>query len=92
MWNYLKELNKNEGTTIFFTTHYMEEAEKIAETISIIDHGKIIASGTAEELKNKTQAKSLEEAFLKLTGNVIRQEDAGLSDQMRMRRKHWTGK
>src|ERR1035437_10187811 len=92
MWNYLKELNKNEGITIFFTTHYMEEAEKIAQTISIIDHGKIIASGTAADLKTKAGANTLEEAFLKLTGNSIRAEDAGIGDKMRMHRKAWTGR
>ena len=43
MWNYIKELNKNEGTTVFFTTHYMEEADRIAQRIAIIDHGKISA-------------------------------------------------
>jgi len=90
MWNYLKELNKNEGTTIFFTTHYMEEAEKIAQRISIIDNGKIIASGTADELKAKANATSLEDAFLSLTGKTIRQEDAGTKDAMRMRRRMWT--
>ncbi len=90
MWNYLKELNKNEGTTIFFTTHYMEEAEKIAQRISIIDNGKIIASGTAEELKTKANAKSLEEAFLSLTGKTIRNEDTGSKDSMRMHRRMWT--
>jgi ABC-2 type transport system ATP-binding protein len=84
MWNYLKELNKNEGTTIFFTTHYMEEAEKIAQRISIIDHGKIIASGSALELKNQTGTNSLEEAFLSLTGKDIRHEEASSSDRMRM--------
>ena len=90
MWNYLKELNKNEGTTIFFTTHYMEEAEKIAQRISIIDNGKIIASGTADELKAKANVTSLEDAFLSLTGKTIRQEDAGTKDAMRMRRRMWT--
>ncbi len=92
MWNYLKELNKNEGTTIFFTTHYMEEAEKIAQRISVIDHGKIIASGTAVELKEKAGANTLEEAFLKLTGNSIREESTGVEDRMRMHRKAWTGR
>ena len=92
MWNYLKELNKNEGTTIFFTTHYMEEAERIAQRISIIDHGKIIASGTALELKTKAQVNSLEEAFLKFTGNSIRQEDARTNDKMRMHRRAWARK
>ena len=54
MWSYLQDLNKSEGITVFFTTHYMEEAERIAQRIAIIDHGKIIASGTAAELKAKT--------------------------------------
>ena len=92
MWNYLKELNKTEGTTIFFTTHYMEEAERIAQRISIIDHGKIIASGTAQDLKNKAQTNTLEEAFLNLTGKTIRQEDAGTGDNMRIHHRAWTRK
>ncbi len=90
MWNYLKELNKNEGTTIFFTTHYMEEAEKIAQRICIIDHGKIIASGTAMDLKEKAQADTLEDAFLNLTGNSIRQEEVGARDNMRMHHRAWS--
>lgn len=52
MWEYLKEI-KREGTTIFLTTHYMEEADQLSDRISIIDHGKIIVTGTADELKNK---------------------------------------
>ncbi|MFA5188643.1 MAG: ATP-binding cassette domain-containing protein [Patescibacteria group bacterium] len=89
MWTYLKELNKNEGTTIFFTTHYMAEAEKIAQRIAIIDHGKIIATGTSEELKSQTKTNSLEEAFLALTGNTIREETANASDRMRLARRSW---
>jgi ABC-2 type transport system ATP-binding protein len=53
--------------TIFLTTHYMEEAEKIANRIAIIDHGKIISTGTSQELKQQTNTDSLEDAFLKLT-------------------------
>lgn len=83
MWNYLKELNKKEGTTVFFTTHYMAEAEKVADRIAIIDHGKIIAIGTAEALKKQTGADSLEDAFLKLTGDVIREEEANSIERMR---------
>lgn len=52
MWEYLREI-KREGTTIFLTTHYMEEADQLSDRISIIDHGKIIVTGTSEELKNK---------------------------------------
>ncbi len=87
MWEYLKKLNQEEGTTIFFTTHYMEEAEKIAQRIAIIDHGKIIASGTSEQLKTQTKTNNLEEAFLALTGTTIREEEASSLDVMRMRRK-----
>lgn len=52
MWEYLREI-KREGTTIFLTTHYMEEADQLSDRISIIDHGKIIVAGTSDELKNK---------------------------------------
>jgi len=51
MWEYIKGVN-NEGTTIFLTTHYMDEADQLSDRISIIDQGKIIISGKPWELKN----------------------------------------
>jgi ABC-2 type transport system ATP-binding protein len=87
MWSYLEDLNKSEGITVFFTTHYMEEAERIAQRIAIIDHGKIVASGTAQELRDRTGKDSLEDAFLALTGSAIRDEDATATDRMRTRGK-----
>jgi ABC-2 type transport system ATP-binding protein len=89
MWDYIKDINKNENMTVFFTTHYMEEAEKIAQRIAIIDHGKIIAIGTADQLKKQTKTETLEDAFLALTGNVIRDEEAGAVDRMRAHRRMW---
>jgi ABC-2 type transport system ATP-binding protein len=89
MWNYIKSLNKDEGTTIFFTTHYMEEAERIANFIVIIDHGKIVANGTAKELKKKAKSRSLEEAFIRLTGKDIREEQSSPIDNLRMNRRLW---
>lgn len=90
MWSYLKDMNKKEGTTVFFTTHYMEEADRIADRIAIIDHGKIITIGTSKELKDQTSTASLEDAFLKLTGKTIREEAASSKDTMRMARRMWT--
>jgi ABC-2 type transport system ATP-binding protein len=87
IWHYIKNLNEEEGVTIFFTTHYMDEAEKSAQKISIIDYGKIVAQGTVEELKERTKTNSLENAFLKLCGHEIREQGANRIDKMRMRIK-----
>jgi len=51
MWDYIKNVNRT-GTTIFLTTHYMDEADHLSDRISIIDHGRIIITGTSAELKN----------------------------------------
>jgi len=51
MWDYLEALNKEEGITIFLTTQYLEEADRLCRELSIIDHGKIIAHGSPSELK-----------------------------------------
>lgn len=51
IWNYLKELNRQEQVTIFLTTQYMEEADRLCERIAIVDQGKIVATGTPSELK-----------------------------------------
>ncbi|HNW71418.1 MAG TPA: ATP-binding cassette domain-containing protein [Candidatus Paceibacterota bacterium] len=89
MWEYLRKLNQTEKITIFFTTHYMEEVEHIANRVAIIDHGNIVTSGTVDQLKKSTGAQSLEEAFLKLTGNDIRKDEANKIDAMRSHRKVW---
>jgi len=51
IWDHIKKVNK-EGVTIFLTTHYMDEADQLSDTICIIDKGHIIANGTSESLKN----------------------------------------
>lgn len=65
IWDYLAQLNK-EGKTIFLTTHYMQEAEKLCKTIGIINHGRIVRIGDKKEIM---QDKSLEDVFLEITGS-----------------------
>jgi ABC-2 type transport system ATP-binding protein len=89
LWTHVKSLNESEGVTVFLTTHYMDEAERVAHRIAIIDHGKIVSVGTAQELKERTGADSLEGAFLKLTGSTIRDERADAADQMRQMVRMW---
>jgi ABC-2 type transport system ATP-binding protein len=89
IWSYIRNLNQEEKMTVFFTTHYMEEADRVANQIAIIDNGKIISQGSPQELKNQTQTSSLEDAFLALTGRTIREEEASPVDHLRMRRRMW---
>lgn len=86
IWQHIKELNKK-GMTIFFTTHYMPEAQEVADHVAIIDHGKILTQGTVKEIMKETKTKDLEQAFLSLTGKDIRQENAKAVDFMRQRRR-----
>jgi ABC-2 type transport system ATP-binding protein len=89
LWTHVKHLNEIEGVTVFLTTHYMDEADRVAHRIAVIDHGGIVAEGSPQELKEQTNAVSLEEAFLTLTGSSIRDESAGAADHMRQFTKMW---
>ncbi|HEU4926684.1 MAG TPA: ATP-binding cassette domain-containing protein [Vicinamibacterales bacterium] len=92
LWNQVKHLNETEGVTVFLTTHYMDEADRVAQRIAIIDHGRIVAQGSSAELKAQTKTDSLEAAFLALTGSTIRDERADAADQMRQMVKMWRGR
>lgn len=59
IWAYLKKLNEEEGITIFLTTQYLEEADKLCKRLAIIDFGKIVASGSPLELKKQVAADSI---------------------------------
>jgi ABC-2 type transport system ATP-binding protein len=89
IWSYIQNLNKTEGITIFFTTHYIEEAERVASRVAIIDHGMIVARGTPSELKTNASANSLEDAFLKLTGKNIRGGEAEGGNNFRLHNRLW---
>jgi ABC-2 type transport system ATP-binding protein len=85
IWDYILELNKKENVTVFFTTQYIEEADRVAERIAIIDNGRIIAEGSPKQLKLKAKTRHLEDAFIKFTGKNIRYEEADSLDRMRRR-------
>lgn len=92
LWTQVKQLNQDEGVTVFLTTHYMDEADRVAQRIAIIDHGSIVAQGSSQELREQTNTDSLEEAFLALTGSSIRDEKANSADQLRQMVKMWSNK
>jgi ABC-2 type transport system ATP-binding protein len=69
LWEYIRELNRG-GLTILLTTHYLEEAEELCEEIALINDGRIAAQDTSAGLKARYEAKSVEEVYLKVMGNV----------------------
>lgn len=70
VWGHLKEL-KNKGTTIFLTTHYMEEAESLCDRIFLIKDGRKITEGTVKEVVESSPYENLEEAYLWYMGEEV---------------------
>ena len=85
IWEYLKKMNQEQWLTIFITTHYMDEVEKVADRIAIIDHWKIQAIWTIDELKKQTKKKTLDDVFLELTWRDIREELVSETEWIRAR-------
>ncbi|HEX4004612.1 MAG TPA: ATP-binding cassette domain-containing protein [Acidobacteriaceae bacterium] len=92
LWTHVKNLNESEKTTVFLTTHYMDEADRVAHRIAVMDHGAIVAIGTSGELKARTNTDSLEGAFLALTGTSLRDESANSTDNLRRFAQMWQKK
>jgi ABC-2 type transport system ATP-binding protein len=77
LWRYIRRLHE-QGTTILLTTHYLEEAEALCEEIALIGGGEIRARDTASGLKERYDADSLEQVYLKtVAGSRLREEVAG---------------
>jgi ABC-2 type transport system ATP-binding protein len=71
IWKLAKKFNE-EGKTLIFTTHYMEEADKMCKKVAIMNSGKLVALDTPENLKKMSNSTNLEEVFIHLTGEEIR--------------------
>jgi ABC-2 type transport system ATP-binding protein len=72
---FIEELREEEGTTILLTTHDMAEAERLCARIGFIAKGKIVAEGTAEDLKGQAGTTTFEDAFIRLTGEKLSEEE-----------------
>jgi ABC-2 type transport system ATP-binding protein len=75
VWKHLFDLRDTYATTIFFTTHYMEEAEEVSDRVAIMHNGSVVAIGSVSELKDKTKlpSSSLEDAFIFFTGATLQE-------------------
>ena len=85
VWNVLTTLQGQYDTTILLTTHYMEEAEALCDRIAIMDHGKIVKTGSPKEIMAQTSTENLEDAFIALTGHNV--EEGGNFNELRRERK-----
>jgi ABC-2 type transport system ATP-binding protein len=68
IWDALGRLREQLGVTVLLTTHYMEEADRLCDRLGIIDHGRVVAEGSAAELKASVGSASLEDVYLRYTG------------------------
>jgi ABC-2 type transport system ATP-binding protein len=71
---FLEDLRRREGTTILLTSHDMAETERLCARIGFIAKGRLIAEGTADELKRRSSAPSLDDAFIALAGEKLDEE------------------
>src|SRR5919109_4325369 len=68
---FLEDVREREGTTILLTTHDMVEAERLCARVGFLAHGRLVAEGTAEQLKHQAGAGTLDDAFIALTGERV---------------------
>lgn len=85
VWEHITRLRAEFGTTILLTTHYMEEADELCESVAIMHHGQIITMGSPAEIKEAAGATTLDDAFAHFTASSIK-EGGSYRDAARARR------
>jgi ABC-2 type transport system ATP-binding protein len=78
VWELIRRIRAESGTTVFLTTHYLDEADILAERLIIVDGGRIVADGTSEELKSRhggSPEATLQDTFIAITGRGPAQDD-----------------
>jgi ABC-2 type transport system ATP-binding protein len=73
----------HKGVTMFFTTHVLDVVERLCDEVAIIDHGRIVAQGTLDEIRRQREVgndATLEDVFLKLVSADVRREDLSWID------------
>jgi ABC-2 type transport system ATP-binding protein len=89
VWENLMELKEKYETTVFFTTHNMEEADEVSSRVAIMNRGRLAVIGTAAELKEKAgPGKTLEEAFISITGDVLEDDTSARFREIRRQRQN----
>ena len=78
---FLEDLRRDEGTTILLTSHDMAETERLCSRIGFLAHGRLIAEGTADELKEQSHAATLDEAFIAFAGESLETDENGRTGQ-----------
>lgn len=81
LWQYIRNLNRKEGISIFLTTHYLEEADALSNRIAIIDAGRIVAEGTPDQLKNDISGDLVTLDIVDISQNLINQAKDILKEQ-----------
>jgi ABC-2 type transport system ATP-binding protein len=76
--SFLEDLQAREGTTILLTTHDMAEAERLCARIGFLAHGKLVAEGTATQLMQQAGAATLDDAFIRLTGEELAEKEMAM--------------
>jgi ABC-2 type transport system ATP-binding protein len=80
LWQIVRELLA-EGVTVFLTTQYLEEADRLADLVGVLDGGRLVAEGTPAELKARTGAQTMDEVFFALTGHPATPETKDEDDE-----------